>query len=286
LKVGHYQCECRPGDYPANIAKVLRGLEFAQRERLDIMCFPESFLTGYFDTLEKFQRHSWPLDGAEVRGFLKRVAKFPTMFMVGLNERRRQKIHNTVILVERGKIRGAYRKVFPCSEHETPGRKFPVFEKNAVKFGIVICADGGYIEPARILALKGARIIFAPHYNYIPPQGLIGHFMKVRADHTARAVENGVWFMRCNNVCPGKDPGLNYEGVGYGDSYLMDPAGEIVVRSERHKECFMTATVRFCNETDYQRRSRESAANLLPHLQAALKTALRTAAGPARKVST
>ena len=36
-----------------------------------------------------------------------------------------------------------------------------------MKFGVIICADGGYIEPARILALKGARIIFAPHYNYI-----------------------------------------------------------------------------------------------------------------------
>ena len=59
-----------------------------------------------------------------------------------------------------------------------------------MKFGVIICSDGGYIEPARILALKGRKIIFAPHFNYIGKEGLIGHFMHVRADHTARAVEN------------------------------------------------------------------------------------------------
>lgn len=277
LRVGHYQCECQPGDYEANIAKVLRGLEFADAERLDIMTFPESYLTGYFDRMERFQQHSWALDGPEVKAFLGRVARFKAMFMVGLNERRNGLIYNTVLLVEKGQAIGSYCKAFPCSEHETPGREFPVFEKNGVKFGIVICADGGYIEPTRILALKGARVVFAPHYNYIQPAHLIGHFMKVRADHTARAVENGVWFMRCNNVSAGRDPGLDYDGVGYGDSYLLNPDGEIVVQSERHKECFITATIRIDEKSDHRRRSRASAMALLPQLQEALHLAERAA---------
>ena len=46
----YYQRECRPGDSEANIAKVLHGLDFARCERVDIMCFPESLLAGYFDT--------------------------------------------------------------------------------------------------------------------------------------------------------------------------------------------------------------------------------------------
>ncbi len=33
--------------------------------------------------------------------------------------------------------------------------------------------------------------------------------------------------------------GYNYDGVGYGDSYIIDPAGEIVVRSRRHEEDFI-----------------------------------------------
>lgn len=273
LRVGHYQCECSPGDYAKNIAKVVVGLEYAERERLDIMAFPESFLTGYFSEMEKFQRWSWAADGPEMRGFLGEVRRFPTLFIVGFNERRDGKIYNSAAVVERGGILGIYSKAFPCSEHETPGRSFPVFEKNGVKFGVVICADGGYIEPTRILALKGARVVFAPHYNYIGADGLISHFARVRMDHAARAVENGVWFMRCNNVCLGRDAGLDRDGVGYGDSYLVDPDGEIFVRSQRHKECFLSATITLEEGGDHLRRTRRSAEELLPHLQEALKGA-------------
>ncbi len=278
LKVGHYQCECAPGDYEKNIAKVIHGLEFAEKNQRDIMVFPESFLTGYFAAAEPFKKHSWPLDGPEVADFLKRVEKFTPTILVGLNEKKDGKIYNTVIVVENGKIIGAYRKAFPCSVHETPGREFPVFEKNGIKYGIVICADGGYIEPARILALKGAKIIFAPHYNYIKTKCLLGHFMKVRADHTARAVENGIWFMRCNNVNLGPDKGLNCEGIGYGDSYLIDPNGEIIVRSRRHQEYFLTAEIDcdmkdIWGMPDYLRRTRNSARELLPQLREALEEA-------------
>ena len=105
------------------------------------------------------------------------------------------------------------------------GREFPVFERKGLKFGVVICADGGYIEPSRILALKGAQVIFSPHFNYIGKQGLLNHFQKVRSDHVARAVENHVYFVRGNNVVVGKDAGLSYDGVGYGDSYIVDPNG-------------------------------------------------------------
>ena len=44
-------------------------------------------------------------------------------------------------------------------------------------------------------------------------------------------------------VTKGYDKGLAFEGVGYGDSYLLDPLGEIVVRSQRHVECMITARI-------------------------------------------
>jgi predicted amidohydrolase len=126
----------------------------------------------------------------------------------------------------------------------TPGRDFPVFERSGVKFGVVICADGGYIEPARILALKGAQIVFAPHYNYIPPRSLIQHYEHVRHDHVARAVENRIYFVRANNVGIGKEEGItSYQGQAYGDSYIVDPFGEMVIRSRRHKEDFIFADI-------------------------------------------
>lgn len=47
--------------------------------------------------------------------------------------------------------------------------------------------------------------------------------------HAARALENSVYFVRGNNVVldPAKAGITRNTGVGYGDSYVMDPSGEI-----------------------------------------------------------
>jgi predicted amidohydrolase len=248
MKVGHCQLACQAGDYEANIQKVLAGLAEADAQGIDIVSFPESFLTGYFPSEDEARAHSFAVDGAEVRDFLARTAAFACTFMVGFNEMRGQDVYNTVLVVEGGKLLGTYSKAFPVCAYFTPGRQFPVFERAGVKFGVIICADGGHIEPSRILALKGARIIFAPHYNNIAPRGLINHARKVRADHTARAVENGVWFLRGNNVESDSDRQVFPGAVGYGASYLLDTFGEIVCRSQRLVECMISAEV---DLTDY-----------------------------------
>ncbi|MCD6359510.1 MAG: carbon-nitrogen hydrolase family protein [Armatimonadetes bacterium] len=241
MRIGHYQCICHAGDFDANMNTVLEGLEMAAERGLDIVSFPESFLAGYWIDEAKCRRHAWPLDGPEITRVLEETAEYPSMFMVGFNELRGGDLYNTVILVERGELVGTYSKAFPVMSYFTPGRELPVFEKEGVKFGIIICADGGYIEPTRILALKGARIIFAPHYNYIGAAKLIDHYVHVRSDHVARAVENGVFFVRGNNVERGVQESLEREGVGYGDSYILDPNGQIVAAANLHAETMIWA---------------------------------------------
>jgi predicted amidohydrolase len=262
MKVGHCQLECITGNYEQNLAKLVSWLEVADGEGLDIVSFPESFLTGYFTSPQRAHQSSLRIDGPQIAEVLRRTARFRPMFMVGFNELREDKLLNTVLVAESGRLVGTYSKAFPCFEYFTPGRDFPVFQRGDLRFGIVICADGGYIEPARILALKGAQIIFSPHYNYIAKENLINHFQHVRSDHIARAVENGVWFLRGNNVCSGLDEGLEYEGVGYGDSYLLDPYGEMVVRSQRHKECLISAQLDLSLRPPGKDRSRQSIAAL------------------------
>jgi hypothetical protein len=72
----------------------------------------------------------------------------------------------------------------------------------------------------------------------------------VRKDHAARAVENDIWFLRANSVTIGRDSGMSGDGIGYGDSYLMDTSGEIIVHSQFHVECFITAMVKICDRSD------------------------------------
>jgi predicted amidohydrolase len=239
MRIGHCQLEALLGDFDANLEKVIKGLERADRERVAVVSFPECFLTGYPDKEEVVRKSAFAVDAPQMMKLLDKTAKFEATYIVGFNELRGNDLYNTAVVVQKGHILGAYSKCSAYMKFHKQGREFPVFERDGVKFGVIICSDGGYIEPARILALKGARIIFAPHFNYINAKGLIGHFMHVRADHTARAVENAVWFVRGNNVVLDQGPGLSFDGVGYGDSYVIDPFGEIVVRSRRHHEDFI-----------------------------------------------
>ena len=243
MRIGHYQAVCKPGDFEANLTKVVVGLECARRERVEILCFPECFLTGYYSTEGASRRTGFAADSAKMRKVLSGTKQFDTTFIVGFNELRGKHLYNTALVACRGKLLGLYRKSSAYMKFHTQGRDFPVFKHDGITFGVVICSDGGYIEPTRILALKGARIVFAPHYNYIRKEGLINHFMKVRADHVSRAVENDIWFVRGNQVTIGRDKGLDSDGVGYGDSYILDPKGEIIVRSRRHQEDFIFADV-------------------------------------------
>ena len=240
IRIGHCQLESKCGGYEENLAKVVAGLERADRERVEIVSFPECFLTGYPDTEELARRDAFAVDSPRVMRVLDAAARFEATFIVGFNETRGRDLYNTALVAHKGHLLGAYSKCFAYMPFHRQGREFPVFERDGVRFGVVICADGGYVEPSRILALKGARVVFSPHFNYIGKQGLIGHFQKVRADHVARAVENGVYFVRGNNVVRGSEPSITKsDGVGYGDSYVVDPHGEIVVRSRRHVEDFL-----------------------------------------------
>ncbi len=271
VRIGHYQCVCRQGDFDANLRTVIHGLELAAEARVQILSFPESFLNGYFRKREDAERHSFAIDSASMRTVLERTARFDTVFMVGFNERRGDRIANTVAVIERGKIVGTYRKAFPGMYFE-PGREFPVFERHGLKFGLVICADGGYIEPARILALQGAQVIFAPHFNFVNDP--LEHYQTVRSDHTARAVENGVYFVRGNNCTRERQmAGLADDGHGYGESYVLNPNGQVVAGAGLYDEYLMLYNLDLSKKYRVQgtRRSRESARALLEILQRTLE---------------
>jgi predicted amidohydrolase len=244
MRIGHCQLVSAPGDFDGNLAKVVKGLERADRDRVEVVCFPECFLTGYEDTEAAVRQSAFAADSPQMMKLLDRSQRFSATFIVGYNEKRGADLYNTAVVVHKGHILGSYSKCSAYMSFHKQGREFPVFERDGVMFGVVICSDGGYIEPARILALKGARVIFSPHYNYIGKESLLRHFTEVRSDHVARAVENRVWFVRGNNVSLGPDPAIKgYDGVGYGDSYIVDPFGEILVRSRRHQEDFIFADI-------------------------------------------
>ena len=113
MLIGHLQCACRPGDGDANLETVVRGLEEAERLGLQIVSFPEAFLTGYFKSEENARANCFAIDSPRMDRLLVSTAKFSPLFLVGFNELRDGRLFNTVAVVEAGNLLGTYSKAFP-----------------------------------------------------------------------------------------------------------------------------------------------------------------------------
>jgi len=60
MRIGHFQLESQCGDFDHNLGRVVESLARADREHIDIVCFPECFLTGYPNQEEVGQLRGMP----------------------------------------------------------------------------------------------------------------------------------------------------------------------------------------------------------------------------------
>ena len=226
FKVAAFQGHIKQGNAKYNLNTTLQQLEIAESQGADILCMPESFLHGYFESKQNAIKHSIDLESTDYAKLLDQFKKYTkTTLLLGLNERKGDNIHNTVVVIENGKHIGQYRKAYtyPPYDYFSLGKEFPVFEKNGVKYGIIICLDSTYREPAQILALKGAQIIFCPMFNKIKNDAEFLHYLNRKSHFITRSYDNECWFVSSDIVWP--DDG-EYVGAGY--STILSENGEVL----------------------------------------------------------
>jgi predicted amidohydrolase len=122
-----------------------------------------------------------------------------------------------------------YRKLYPAINRSIyeAGDKMPVFTVGDLTFGILICLDSNYYEPARIMASQGATALFVPTNNGLPPTKAGPELVaQARNVDISRAIENSVSVIRADVA--GRTESL----VSYGSSGIVDPDG-MVLRSAR-----------------------------------------------------
>jgi predicted amidohydrolase len=158
IRIGHFQVASKTDAFQANLAKFVEGLQRA--DRVEIVCFPECFPTGCARSAEHARDIGLAADSPQLMQVLDHTAHFDTTAVVGIGELRGADYYNSAAVLHRGHLLGIYRKCTAYESWEKQGREFPVFRRGGVTFGVVICSDG-YIEPTRILATKGAKLILA-----------------------------------------------------------------------------------------------------------------------------
>jgi len=169
-----------------NLVQFSKFIVKAAEQKADIVCLPEEItLVG---TNLNYISASEPVPGRTTE-FLGNIARKYRLYIVaGILERNGDTVFNTAVLIDRnGNLAGKYRKVsLPQEEIDggiTPGDSFSVFNTDFGRIGLMICWDITFPEPARILAQKGAEIIFLPIWG--------GNLNLAKA----RAIENQVYLV-------------------------------------------------------------------------------------------
>lgn len=245
LRLAAWQGRSLDGDIEANLDAALRVVAEAGERGADFLCFPECFLSGY-GSRESVERGQMTLDDPRLKRLADTAATYDLVLLVGLAERLTTgQTGNTIAIYYDGQRLGLYRKTLLtgsdagemgfCRDYD-----LPVFCAKGVIFGCIICHDSSFIEPAALLAYRGAQIIFSPHYNALPADVMDEHRIKVRNNHIGLAALLGVYVARANVV--GR-AGLNEKGLGYGDSAIFDPIGAPLAEAGLFREALIVADI-------------------------------------------
>lgn len=229
-------------DMRSMLPTACRMIEHAAEQKVELLTFPELFLSPFFPNrlTEDFDRFFTPPDSDIVRTIVETGKRHGVALILPLGERTPSGLYSaTLIFDAEGRRVGTYHKThipayFPNDRpggtgsyekmYFTPGMDLPVFTVAGATFGVQICNDRQYPEASRVLALKGAEIIFMPICYSVysdPAHRNAAWDIPLRA----RAYENGVFVVAANKV--------GAEGVRnhLGRSMIVDPSGTILAEA-------------------------------------------------------
>lgn len=251
MKVALLQQEFK-GTKEATIAKTLELISEVKKGGADLVVCQELHQTQYFCQSEDTNFFDHANDWQEDVAFWGRVAKENGVVLVtSLFEKRADGLyHNTAFVFERdGSVAGKYRKMhipddpgFYEKFYFTPGDiGFEPIETSLGKLGVLVCWDQWYPEAARLMALKGAKILIYPT--------AIGWFEGDSDDEKSRQLEAWVAVQRGHSVANGlpvvavnrvgfeKDDSGVMDGIKFwGNSFVFGPQGEQLFRANSTDE--------------------------------------------------
>ncbi|MGP3965199.1 carbon-nitrogen hydrolase family protein [Nonomuraea sp. 3N208] len=147
------------------------------------------------------------------------------------------RLHSSAAVVSDGRLLGVTRKLFPREAAFDPGADLPLHHHADTAFGVVICYDCNFIEPSRLLALAGARILACPLNNDLHADVARRWRVRSRSNLIARAVENDCWMIAADVT---ESAGAR-EGIGA--TTIVAPDGRIVSEAPAGEPALLVADI-------------------------------------------
>jgi len=226
-----------------NLTKAASLIDIAADKGARIIALPQLFNRPWFPAAirEEDLGLAEEEDGRSITFLRGIAAKKGVVLIAPIFEKAGSDLFNTAfVLGPDGEITGRYRKMhvpaIPLWEERSyfkPGDLgFPVFKTPFGTIGVQLCWDIFFPEGFRILALKGAEVVFAPTAS-----AFLHSRKKWERAISAAAHANGFFVFRVNRV--GTDGELEF----YGRSFCVRPDGEFIVPPSGSSEGIILAEV-------------------------------------------
>src|SRR5579884_947441 len=169
MKISLLQMSCS-NDKEKNVEKAISYVKKASEAGSDIICLQELFSTIYFAYTQEpkyFQLAEKEYGIAIIAPIFELDSDVPGIY------------YNTAVVIDsNGEYKGKYRKThlpqlpgYDEKYYFKPGNLgYPVFEVSNHKIGVYICYDRHFPEGPRIMALKGAEMVFIPTCTGVYPE--------------------------------------------------------------------------------------------------------------------
>ncbi len=252
VRIGLIQHACPPGaDRPANLDKAVQLIRNAAAQGAQIIATQELFASNYFPQTEDEANFALaePIPGPTSNRLGMLAKELGVEIIASLFEKRTPGVfHNACILINTdGRIAGKYRKMHVPDDpgfyekfYFAPGDLgWPVTQTRYAKTGMLVCWDQWFPEAARLVALRGAQILFYPTaIGWVPEESARQHAQQKEAWVTvqrAHAITNGVFVAAINRV------GVENDLTFWGSSFVVDPAGTIIAQAGEKDEQVLIA---------------------------------------------
>ena len=252
VKLSFAQLRSEPADIDANLQKLSDYALLASKGGAKLIITPELYLTGYtvkplsklrdlaIEIPHDYARYTFNNTTNNRFSVLNSIGsiaiKYNIDILIGLPESMQNIYYNTAIwMSHKGRIRHIYRKTHLWGKYErsifTPSPKglssqYEIINCFGMNFGVLICYDIEFVEPARILALKGADCILVltacPGSDAFILDSII----------PSRAVENSLHVIYCNFPKP-----------FCGGSCCIAPNGDKIANAGYTDEALLFATI-------------------------------------------
>ena len=241
-------------DVDSNRARNLTAIENLAAEGAQVVVLSELHDSLYFCQTENVDnfRYAEEIPSEFTEFYSEAAAANSVVIVTSMFERRAPGLyHNTAVVFDTdGRICGKYRKMhipddpgFYEKSYFTPGDLgFEPIETSLGKIGVLVCWDQWYPEAARLMAMRGARMLVYPTAIGWNPddsddekQRQLDAWITIQRSH---AVANGIPVVSVNRCGFEEDPSGQTSGIDFwGSSFVTGPQGEILYMAPDDAPC-------------------------------------------------